>query len=111
MLTRSGLGVVLTGMCWRCSAWWWGYEELVIVATAIGMIMLLAIWVSQRPPRAVVTRRPRVVRVAARRSDPRRRYRLRNTTRFRSGRATIIDRCDDDEIRVDTDPVAAHSAR
>jgi len=37
-------------------------------------------------------------------------YRLRNPTRFRSSRVTIIDRCDDQEIRVDTDPVAAHSA-
>jgi uncharacterized protein (DUF58 family) len=33
-------------------------------------------------------------------------YRVRNATRFRSGRATIIDRCDDTEIRVDVAPVA-----
>ena len=28
-------------------------------------------------------------------------YRLHNPTRFRSGRATIIDRCDNNEIRVE----------
>ena len=110
MLTRSGLGVVLSGIVLAVLGVWWGYEELVIVATAIGMIMLLAIWVSQRPPRAVVTRRILALRVA--RGDPIPvSYRLHNPTRFRSGRATIIDRCDDQEIRVDTDPVAAHSAR
>jgi len=110
VLTRSGLGVVLSGIVLAVLGVWWGYEELVIVATAIGMIMLLAIWVSQRPPRAVVTRRILALRVA--RGDPIPvSYRLHNPTRFRSGRATIIDRCDDQEIRVDTDPVAAHSAR
>jgi len=110
VLTRSGLGAVLTGIVLVVLGVWWGYEELVIVATAIGMIMLLAIWVSQRPPRAVVTRRILALRVA--RGDPIPvSYRLHNPTRFRSSRATIIDRCDDEEIRIDTDPVAAHSAR
>jgi uncharacterized protein (DUF58 family) len=36
-------------------------------------------------------------------------YRVRNATRFRSGRATIIDRCDDAEIRVDVAPVASNT--
>jgi uncharacterized protein (DUF58 family) len=110
VLTRSGLGVVLTGIVLGVLGVWWGYEELVIVATAIGMIMLLAVWVSQRPPRAVVTRRILALRVA--RGDPIPvSYRLHNPTRFRSSRATIIDCCDNNEIRVDADPVAAHSAR
>ena len=110
MLTRSGLGAVLTGIVLAILGVWWGYEELVILAVAIGTIVLLAIWISQRPPRAVVTRRILAVRVA--RGDPIPvSYRLHNPTRFRSSRATIIDRCDDVEIRVATDPVAAHTAR
>ena len=40
MLTRSGLGAVLSGIVLGVLGVWWGYEELVIVATAIGMIML-----------------------------------------------------------------------
>jgi uncharacterized protein (DUF58 family) len=110
VLTRSGLGAVLSGIVLGVLGVWWGYEELVIVATAIGMIMLLAIWVSQRPSRAVVTRRILAVRVA--RGDPIPvSYRLHNPTRFRSGRATIIDRCDNNEIRVEAEAVPAHSAR
>ena len=110
MLTRSGLGAVLSAIVFGVLGVWWGYEELVILAVAIGMIMLLAVWISQRPPRAVVTRRILAVRIA--RGDPIPvSYRLHNPTRFRSSRATIIDRCDDQEIRVETDPVAAHTAR
>ena len=36
MLTRSGLGAVLSGIVLGVLGVWWGYEELVIVATAIG---------------------------------------------------------------------------
>ena len=109
MLTRSGLGAALSGIVLVVLGAWWGYEELIIAATAIGMIMLLAIWVSQRPPRAEVTRRILALRVA--RGDPIPvSYRLHNPTRFRSSRATIIDRCDAEQVRVDTEPVAAHSA-
>jgi uncharacterized protein (DUF58 family) len=36
-------------------------------------------------------------------------YRVRNSTRFRSGRATIIDRCDEVESRVDVASVASNS--
>ena len=93
MLTRSGLGAVLTALVLAGSGWWWGYEELVIAAVVIGGVMLIAIWVSQRPLRATVTRRLVAARVS--RGDPIRLvYRLHNPTRFRSGRATIIDRCD-----------------
>ena len=71
--------------------------------------MLIAVWVSQRPLRATVTRRLVAPRVA--RGDPIRLvYRLHNTTRFRSGRATIIDCCDGEEARVPIGSVLAHSA-
>lgn len=105
MLTRSGLGAVLAGLVLGVTGWWWNYEELVIGAVAIGALLLLAIWVSQRPLRATVARRLVAVRVP--RGDPILvDYRLRNATRFRSGRATIIDRCDDAVSRVDVPPLA-----
>jgi uncharacterized protein (DUF58 family) len=108
VLTKSGLGTVLTGLVLAIVGWWWNYEELVIAALAIGAVLLVAIWVSQRPLRAVVTRRLQAVRVP--RGDPIVvSYRVRNATRFRSGRATIIDRCDDAEIRVDVAPVASNT--
>ncbi len=109
MLTRSGLGAVLTALVLAGFGLWWGYEELLIAAVVIVGVMLIAIWVSQRPLRATVTRRVVAARVA--RGDPIRLvYRLHNTTRFRSGRATLIDRCDGEEIRVDISSVNAHSA-
>jgi uncharacterized protein (DUF58 family) len=109
VLTRSGLGAVLTALVLAGLGWWWGYEELVIVAAVIGAVMLIAVWVSQRPLRATVTRRVVAARVS--RGDPIRLvYRLHNTTRFRSGRATIIDRCDGEETRVTVGSVLGHSA-
>ena len=108
MLTKSGLGAVLTALVLVVVGWWWNYEEVVVAAFSIGAVLLTAIWVSQRPLRAVVTRRLRAVRVA--RGDPILvDYRLRNSTRFRSGRATIIDRCDDVEAQFDIAPVASNT--
>ncbi len=108
MLTRSGLGAVVTAVVLAITGWWWNYEELVVAAFGIGAVLLIAIWVSQRPLRAEVTRRLQAVRVP--RSEPIVvQYRVRNATRFRSGRATIIDRCDDAETRVDVASVASNS--
>ena len=108
MLTKSGLGAVLSALVLAILGWWWNYEEVVIAACAIAAVLLVAVWVSQRPLRAVVTRRLQAVRVP--RGDPIVvDYRVRNATRFRSGRATIIDRCDVAEIRVDVAPVASNS--
>ena len=108
MLTRSGLGAVVTAVVLTITGWWWNYAELVVAAFAIGAVLLMAIWVSQRPLRAEVTRRLQAVRVP--RGDPVVvHYRVRNATRFRSGRATIIDRCDDAETRVDIASVASNS--
>ncbi len=108
MLTKSGLGAVLTATVLAVVGWWWNYEEVVVAAFAIGAVLLTAIWVSQRPLRAVVTRRLRAVRVP--RGDAIVvEYRVRNSTRFRSGRATIIDRCDEAEARVEVAPVASNT--
>lgn len=110
MLTRSGLGAVLTALVLAVLGWRWNYEEIVIAAFSIGAILLTAIWVSQRPLRAIVTRRLPAVRVP--RGDPIVVvYKVRNATRFRSGRATIIDRCDTADTRVPIGPVAANSER
>ncbi len=108
MLTRSGLGAVLTAVVLAVVGWWWNYEEVVAAAFSIAAVLLIAIWVSQRPLRAVVRRRLVAVRVP--RGDPIVvDYRVRNSTRFRSGRATIIDRCDDAEVRVEVAPVASNA--
>ena len=108
MLTRSGLGAVLTAVVLGVVGWWWNYEEVVAAAFSIVAVLMIAIWVSQRPLRATVTRRLVAVRVP--RGDPVVvDYRIRNSTRFRSGRATIIDRCADDEVRVPVEPVAANA--
>jgi len=108
VLTRSGLGAVLAAVVLGVLGWWWNYEEVVIAACGIGGLLLMAIWVSQRPLRANVTRRLLAVRVP--RGDPiLLSYRLRNATRFRSGQATIVDRCDDSESRV-TAPTVSPNA-
>jgi uncharacterized protein (DUF58 family) len=66
------------------------------------------VWASQRPFRASVTRRLTAVRVP--RGDPiHLRYRLINPSRFRSGRATIIDHCDGEQARVPVAPIPADS--
>jgi uncharacterized protein (DUF58 family) len=108
VLTKSGLGALVTAVALAITGWWWSYEEVVVAAIAIGAALLMGVWVSQRPLRATVTRRLQAVRVP--RGDPVVvHFRLRNSTRFRSGRATIIDRCDGSEVRVETAPVASNA--
>ena len=106
MLTRSGLGAVLAAVVLGVLGWWWNYEELVVVALGTAIIVLLAIIVARRPLRAGIERRIRTIRVP--RGDPVRvTYRIRNETTHRSGRATLLDRCDGTEIQVAIDPVPA----
>lgn len=106
MLTRSGLGAVLVAVTLAVLGLWWSYEELVVVALGTTIVVLLAIIVARRPLRAQIERRIRTVRVP--RGDPVRVvYRARNDTTHRSGRATLLDRCDGAEIEVDIDPVPA----
>ncbi len=108
MLTRSGLGAVLAMIVLGVAGWTWNYEEIVIVACGVAALLFTAVWVSQRPLRAVVTRRLIAARVP--RGDPiLLDYRVRNATRFRSSRATIIDRCAGAEVRVAMPAVAPNA--
>ena len=107
MLTRSGLGALITAIVTAVAGLWWSYEELVVAAFAIGGVVVVAIWVSQRPLRAAIE--PRLVAIRVPRGDPVQvEYRVRNRSRFRSGRATIIDRCDDLVARVDVPAIQAN---
>ncbi len=109
MLTRSGLGATVTAVILIGLGLWWRYEELVIAGVGVGAIVLAAIWVAQRPLRATVTRRIGAIRVP--RGDPLNVvYRVRNASRFRTGRATVIDECDGQECRVSLAPVGAEDA-
>ena len=109
MLTRSGLGAIVIAALLAGLGAWWQYEELVVAAAGILAIVLASVWSARRPLRGTVTRRIATPRVP--RGDPIRLvYRVRNTTRFRTGRATIVDRCDSVERRTDLAPVPPHSA-
>jgi uncharacterized protein (DUF58 family) len=106
VLTRSGLGAVVGSIVAIALGWWWGYEELVVVGVGLTCLVVLALWVSQRPLRARVRRRLTAPRVP--RGDPINVvYRISNGSRFRSGRATIVDRCDDQTGEIVVDPIAA----
>ena len=106
MLTRSGLGAIVTAVVLGGLGLWWNYEELVVLALGVGLVVLLAVFIASRRLRARVERRVLSVRVA--RGDPiRLSYRLANATNYQSGRATLIDRCDSHTIRTPIDPVGA----
>jgi uncharacterized protein (DUF58 family) len=108
MLTKSGLGALLTALVLVIVGWWWNYEEVVVAGFLLGAVLVTAMWVSQRPLRATVTRRLLAVRVP--RGDPIVViYRVRNPTRFRSDRATIIDHCDAAATRVAVESVPTNA--
>jgi uncharacterized protein (DUF58 family) len=108
MLTRSGLGAVIVAVVLVVLGAWWRYEELIVGATGIAVLVGFALWASQRPFRATITRRLTSVRVP-RGSPVRVNYRIVNDSRFRSGRAAIIDQCDGNRARVDVAPIPSDS--
>ncbi len=106
MLTRSGLGAILVAVTSAVLGVWWSYEELVVVALGIALVVLMAIIIAQRPLRAQIERRIRTIRVP--RGDPVRvLYRVRNDTSHRSGRATLLDRCDGAVVEIAIEPIGA----
>lgn len=105
MLTRSGLGVAIAAVVLTVVGVWWSYEELFVAGLATGLLVVVSIWLSQRPLRPTVVRRIVAIRVP--RGDPIHvGYRIRNDSRYRSARATIVDTCDDAVVRVPMEPVA-----
>ncbi len=109
MLTRSGLGALIAVVVMIGAGLWWRYEELVVSGVGLATLIVAAVWVSRRPSRATYKRRIGAVRVP--RGDTINVvYRVRNTSRFRTAPATVIDRCDNVETRVPIDPVAASDA-
>ena len=108
MLTRSGLGALVVALCLAVFGWTWSYEELLIVAMAILVVVVLAIWVSRRPLRAAVTRQVIPLRVA-RGDQITIVHRVRNDGRFPTGNALIVDQCGDAESYTAIRPVAANS--
>lgn len=109
MLTRSGLGAVIAAVCLGGFGLWWDYEELIVAGVGIAVLTLTSIWAAKRPLRATITRRVATIRVP--RGDPVNiAYRIRNTSRFRTGRATIVDRCDTETCRIELDHVAPNTA-
>jgi uncharacterized protein (DUF58 family) len=110
MLTKSGLSAVLVAVILGAFGWWWGYEELVVAGVGLLGLVVTAIWISQRPTRAVVRRQLSSVRIP--RGDPIGLvYRVSNATKFGSTEATIIDRCDDIEARVELPAVPPNTER
>ncbi len=100
MLTRSGLGAAIAAAILGISGLWWRYEELVVIAVAIGVLILIALWSSRSKIKATIHRRVAAPRVA--RGDPiRLHFRVTNDGRHRTPPATLIDWCDDEEARVD----------
>lgn len=109
MLTRSGLGAIIVAVLLVGMGVWWRYEELVVAGAGAAALVLAGVWMAQRPLRAEVSRRVGAIRVP--RGDPINViYRVRNTSKHRTGRAAIIDRCDDNTCRVDLEPVASQTA-
>lgn len=106
MLTRSGLGASIVAVVLGVAGLWWRYEELVVVAIAVGVLLLVALWSSRSPVHAEITRRVMSPRVA--RGDPIRiSYRVVNEGQHRTPPATIVDWCDDEETRVELPPIPA----
>lgn len=100
MLTKSGLGLAITALVLAVLGVWWQYEELVVVAVAALIALVIALWTSRIGHQARIMRMLPAPRVA--RGDPIRViYRARNDTRRRTVAATIVDRCDAAEVRVD----------
>lgn len=106
MLTRSGLGAVVTAALLAVLGAVWNYEELVLISIGTSLIVLLAVFVAQRKLRATVVRR--LVNIRVQRGDAIvATYRIINDTDHRSGRATLIDCCDESVVEVAIEPVGA----
>ncbi len=99
MLTRSGLGAAVAAVVLLICGAWWRYEELVVFALAVTVALGLALWSSRVRQGTQLVRMVTSPRVA--RGDPVRViYCATNPSRRRTSAATLVDTCDDVEIRV-----------
>jgi uncharacterized protein (DUF58 family) len=99
MLTRSGLGASVAAVLLVVCGVWWRYEELVVAGVAAAAAVAVAVWSARVSQRAEVVRSVGAPRVA--RGDPIRAvYRVTNPGRRRLAPATIIDVCDEQEVRL-----------
>ena len=107
MLTRSGFGAAIVAVVMAICGVWWRYEELVVAAAAVSVAIVVALWSARAVQRADVVRTVAAPRVA--RGDPIRAvYRVTNPGRRRLTPVTIVDSCDDQEVRVPIEEIAAH---
>lgn len=106
MLTRSGLGGLITSVILGALGLWWHYEELLVVAACLLAVIVVALWSGRSRQRTKITRIIAAPRVA--RGDPIHIvYRVSNTSRRRAARAVIVDQCDESEVRVAYPALAA----
>jgi uncharacterized protein (DUF58 family) len=105
MLTRSGLGAAIAAVVLAICGAWWRYEELLTAAAAVAVAIVVALWSARAAQRAQVVRTVNAPRVA--RGDPIRAvYRVANPGRRRLAPVTIVDRCDEQEVRVSVGEIA-----
>ncbi len=106
MLTRSGLGAAVAAIVLVVCGVWWRYEELVVVGVAAAAATAIALWSARASQRAEVVRVVASPRVA--RGDPIRAiYRVTNPGRRRLAPITIVDQCDEQEVRVPIGEIAS----
>lgn len=99
MLTRSGAGAAIAAAVLAVCGAWWRYEELVIAAAAVAGATAVALWSARVTHHSKIVRTVASPRVA--RGDPIRAvYRATNTGRRRIPPVTVVDQCDDQEVRV-----------
>ena len=105
MLTRSGLGAVAAAVVMAICGVWWRYEELLVAAVAVAAVAAVSLWSARAAQRAEVIRTVSSPRVA--RGDPIRAvYRITNPGRRRLAPVTIVDHCDEQEVRVPVGEIA-----
>ena len=105
MLTRSGLGAAAAAAVLAICGVWWRYEELVIAAVAALVAVVVSLWSARAAQRAEVVRTVSSPRVA--RGDPIRAvYRITNPGRRRLAPVTILDECDEQQVRVPVGEIA-----
>lgn len=99
MLTRSGLGAAIAAVVLAVCGVWWRYEELAIAAAAVAVAIAVALWSARATQHSEIVRTIASPRVA--RGDPIRAvYRATNRSRRRVPPVTIVDHCDDQEVRI-----------